>query len=488
MTSTLENEKEIENLKEQIEPIIEAFGPITPYINWIYIATSVVLFIIAVLTVAGINWKKLIRRAVGNAVNDEIKVAVNESMKEQFNSIKSSFMESTKQEIIKFAKILVLFDSKKYDQVLSEYGWREDITDLREEESTLRRTIIKSLDLSSVSVDVRKRQAWEAVSELIRNDPDPENITLYLSIGTKGRYYDELKQYIELNHEAIEKSDDSIDRAITVYRRLGNYKKAKEFLDKLSDESKNSLFSVISRGTIHRDLGEFDKAHAEMRPTVEELKNRSENERPKGWHRLYNTYIANCIDTNHQKLGKEVALEFIQWSRLGPVELFTMARLALRLPEGDNERPKLVDAIRKRIPDVRPGEALVKCQAILSYIDGDLNEAISIIDDAIEAIDEESKDADEKKYFYNCLKGDLYLRNTDPGSADKVLNGVAFQTRNGEAKYLLATAYALKNDDKEAGRWALAAVKEQPRWKAIIRDNETLRNLPTIIQMLAQND
>jgi len=93
--------------------------------------------------------------------------------------------------------------------------------------------------------------------------------------------------------------------------------------------------------------------------------------------------------------------------------------------------------------------------------------------------------SDVEFYYERCTLGRLLIEHDRTDDAIDELMSTTDQKFGGEAKYLMAVAYAKKGEAMDSVRWLKQAVTELPRWAAVARNNEALKGIMEINEYLA---
>lgn len=437
-----------------------------------------------VVAVVGFFGYQSIRDGIRRVVERNLEKEISTALEKSLPSVLSDTQAKAEDFLLRLAKLLALRAYGAYDEALMEYGWNGHVSSLRDETSILRRAIIECLYSAKKDRPKKREAAWEAVTELVQDDTSAETNRLYLRLAVNTRRYPDGLAFLERLRDEILSDKESALRAATLLRRVGRLTEALEIATRYKDD--DDLESIVTVAVLRRDLGRFDSVHDVLLPAVNRLISDPAAKLPDGWHRLVNTFVANSLD--RARPGDAVRpAEFVMRSAPGPVEIFTVGRLILALPSEHPSRAALLDRFREAIPQLLPGEATVRCQAVLHQIDGEPDRAIAVLQAAIdEGTLPQGQGMKPDVYFQRCSMAQVLIaQNRTEGAIDTLMPASGF-IYGGEAKFLLAVAYAKQGESRDAARWLAQAVQESPKWAGHARDNDVLKAVPEVAQELAK--
>ena len=451
------------------------------YVRLAVTASSVVMFLLAV---AGVIGYQQLRNWATGYVEKNLSGAIDAAVKQSLPGILAEAQERAESHIFRVAQVLALRTNQAHDDALTEYGWDGKVAALRAESPTLRRALIDCLYSGRANRAQNRPAAWEAMTELLQDDQSIDTVRLYLRISTSMRKLQEGAGVFDRFKKQILGDQDAAVWAATLLRRLGRRQEAVDLLRAVSDPGDNH--ALVEIAAIERDLGDFDEAHDRLLPAVNRLVSQPSVQLPQGWHRVLNTYVANCIDRGRLEdaIG---AAEFVLRSGPGPVEVRTVGGLIAKLPTTHPKRSQLEGAFSQALERQFPCEAKTTALAVQKQLQGKMPDAMEILREAIRS---RGTDAGGRMpvevYYWRCLLAEiLVMAGTFDGAIDELRPAADF-AYGGEAKYLLAVAYARQGDNKEAARWLKSAANELPKWAARARDHDVLGHIPEVAEVLAQ--
>lgn len=437
-------------------------------------------FGIAVLSFFG--WESIkgkIKRFVDRNLNTQITSALHLQLPERLADVQAR----AEGYLLRFARLLTLHGLGHFDEALKAYGWDGNISSLRSESLPIRRLIIECLHSSREDRRAKRQLALEALNELIIDDNSIECMRLFLRINYASRRIKEGVAFVDKHREQLATDRESALRASTLLRKANRQEDALKLVKAVYDE--RDLECVVHSAVLERDLGNFNEAHDVLTPAVTQLISDPKTQLPDGWHRILNTFIANCIDRNRPEDGLRSA-EFVFRSSPGAVEVFTVGRLIKALPESNQDRSELMSRFAAAIEGLAAGEARLRCEVLHLQMQKNFDVAEKLLLKAIEPRSAAGKnELDSDTYYQYCTLGEFYIDQKRPDDAIDVLMTAAGSNYGGEAKFYLAIAYATKGEDRDSGRWLSQALQELPKWAAHARDHEVLRNSPSVAEVLA---
>ena len=437
-----------------------------------------------VLALASFFGYQTVRGSIRRVVERNLQSAVAEALASRLPSILADTQRRAEDFLLKLAKLLALRAQGAYDEALSEYGWDGNVASLRNETPSIRRAIIECLYSARIDRPTTRASAWEAITELIQDDESPETNRLYLRIAVNTRRYREGLTFLDRTQDQIRADKQSSLRAATLLRRVGRLDEALEFTERY--ETDDDFESIVTVAVLKRDLGRFDNVHDTLLPAVRRLISQPSGQLPDGWHRVVNTFIANALDRGHPEDAVQSA-EFVMRSSPGPVEVFTVGRVILSLAAENPNRSSLLERFRDVVPRLMPGEATVRCEALLLEIDGKREEAVELLRESVkQGTRPQGEGMNPDVYFQRCGMARVLIDLGRPADAIDALMPAASFNYGGEAKFQLAVAYAHQGEARDAARWLNQAVTESPKWAAHARDHDRLRTIPEVAEELAR--
>lgn len=427
---------------------------------------------------------KSVKSRVQSYVNRNLEDLIDSAVQDSLPEILEETQRRAEDHLLRMAKLLALRQYEAYDEALEEFGWDGRVASLRDESPTLRRAIIECLYSARRNRDERREAAWEAVNELVQDDDSIRTHRLYLRLSISLRKYEDGLAHYERHKEQIVEDREAALRTSTLLRKVGRIPDALELAKRYHDP--DHLKSLVSIAVLERDLGNFDEAHDALLPAVTRLIDLPETDLPDGWHRVLNTFVANCIDRRRPEDAVDAA-EFVLGSSPGPVEVFTAGRLIRHLPEERPERESLKNQFEAAIPDLMPGEATTRCKVLLHRMESEPDQAEEILRAAIEEGGTgQGESMKPDVYFQRCNLGDLLIAQGRFDDAIDELMPASGAGYNGEAEYRLAIAYASKGKGADAARWLREAIEELPKWAAKARDHDVLRSTKEVVEELGR--
>ncbi len=482
--SSVQSDPRVDDLKGRIASVETKVADLTGVLAW---GSGAVALITGVLGFFGYS---TIRDWAKNYVERNLDTNVKEILADQLPKRLLVAQERVETQILRTATLLALRSQESYETVLSQYGWTGDVSSLRRETPLVRRVMVESLLGSKKDRPENRTGAWDAATELLRDDSSIETIRLYLRICISLRRYAEAVELFGKHKAEILKDKEAALRTSTILRKVGKLSDARDIAQRfVSDDDVDAL---LSYAVLERDLGLFDKVHDALLPLVHKLSRTHATQLPKGWHRVLNTFAANCLDRDHPEDAIEPA-EFVLRSAPGPVELFTVGRLILALPAGDARRNTLIPRFQSGVETLVASQemmedATLRCLVTLKEIQGQAAEAISLLSRKVKETEDKSKPGEPLHpdvYFQRCSLAQLLIDNAQSSSAIDVLMPAIGSRHGGEAKYRIAIAYAVQNEGQDSARWLDQAISELPKWAVLARNNRVLQRQEAVAKLLA---
>lgn len=473
-------------------------------------------FAFLVLTILGIIGYRTIKTSLEdkadeffNSKGQEFTKTLKNDFTDRFDSLSSFIRERAERQVtnsleraetffLSYSQAKLMFQQEKYAEALRELG-----IDKSEEEDSIdrdgnvvdqlprpaRRLAIESLCRSRIHKKKLGFVAWESAKKLYQKTRQITDFALVLKLAVFLRRWDEGLEFHEIygtSHQTDQKQEYE-EFLFVLLRKLGHVERAMKLAEKYSDTEDVVFANNIA--ALYRDVGRFNQAHDLLYPHVARfMRIGSAAALPKGWHRVFNTFISNCIDRSRPADAVEEA-KFVLSLRHDAFHVFSCLRLALNLSGDSRDRSFIIDEVRKLMPSLEPSDATIKIAALLTEIDGDPGGAVEQIDEQIR----KAKDGKEKfiidkfhQYYLACLQGEILIRAGLWKQAIDVLHTPAQEELGGEAKFLLAHAYACDANWAEATRWLSHAADETPKWAEKARDHVELRKVPGVQKLVAQ--
>jgi tetratricopeptide (TPR) repeat protein len=470
---------DLDKVRKRTEAIEESIASVKSWIGW-GISILTVLFAIA----SFFGWQ-VIRDRIVRLVERNLDVQLKSALQEKLPERLADVQAKAESYLLRFAQLQALHGLGHFDEALKAYGWDGNVSRLRNESPTIRRLLIECLQSSREDRKVTRQHAWEALNELVNDDSGIETKRLFLRISHSSRRIREGVAFVDKCRSDCARDRESALRAATLLRKSNRQVDALELVKGVYDAG--DLECVVHSAVLQRDLGDFDQAHDVLIPFVTSLVGEVRYKLPEGWHRIVNTYIANCIDRKRPDDGVRPA-EFVLRSSPGAVEVFTAGRLIRALPDSNPSRPELLRRFSEAIDGLAAGEARIRCEVLMLQMSGLFDEAERVLKEAIAAEPKSGKrELDSDTYFQHCTLGEFYIDRERPDDAIDALMPATSVSFGGEAKFYLAVAYALKNEGRDAARWLTQALQELPKWASHARDHSALRGIPEIAEVLSSN-
>jgi tetratricopeptide (TPR) repeat protein len=438
----------------------------------------------AILAIVGFFGWSTLREFVRKVVERNLQETVEDSLDKELPKLLEETQSRAEKFLLRLAKLLALNSVSAHDDALAEFEWNGNVASLRGEAPSLRRLIVECLYGAKKNRDLNRAAAWEALSELVQEDQSTETHRLFLRLSVSMRKYQDGLTYLERHRDTILVDKESALRASTLLRKVGRVPEAPSAV--LKYKSDDDAKTNVAIAVLQRDLGKFDEVHDILLPQVNRLMAVAQADLPDGWHRVVNTFVANCLDRERPE-DAIAAAEFVARSAPGAVEAFTVGRLVLALPLANPARAELENKFRETVGRLVPGEATTRCKVVLAQLDGAFDRAISLLKSAIEeGTLPKGQGMKNDVYFQRCNLGQILsgLGRTEE-AIDVLVPAVGFSF-GGEAKFRLAIAYALQGEARDSARWFEAAILESPKWAGHARDHDALREVPEIIEKLAK--
>lgn len=384
-------------------------------------------------------------------------------------------------------QMLHLAELKQYADALDAIGWDGELSSLRGLAPAFRRKAIFCLARSKG--ENSEYLAWEAASAMLIEDQKADNLALCLRLAVYFRRWEQGLEAFKANEAVLDSGKghkECEEFLFVIYRRLGHTRPALALARKRQAQTDISVLTNIS--ALYRDVGSFDRAHDLLYPTIRTLqKAKTPAGLPQGWHRLFNTFVAVCLDRGRPADASD-AVRLMIAIKFDPMQIYSCLRVAAALEEGSVDREEFIDSVRSSLGSMdQKHDATVMARALLEELDGNIGEAMAIVGNEIENRREFEQDRSKKRldeYYLRCYLGELYLKAKRLEEAADVLHVATQEGHGGEAKFLLARTYALKQELLEATRWLRSASDEAPRWAVKARDTAELRGLSALAEII----
>lgn len=398
-----------------------------------------------------------------------------------------------------YMQITSLKVSGNYDEALEQAGWSGDYVPFLGEPEAYQRILISCLARSqNAQRDVSHLIAWQWSRVLLERSASYRNMEAMVRTGIALKHFDEAVAEYDKYSNALspaerDKCEPILFVAIRRARKPANYEEYTIRLNDLAQKHRNTadIKTATNFAAFYRDNGQLEDAERLMNYNVQRLTGAEPSE--DGWERLFNTYIANCIDQGEPERAVKQAKTLIASSRR-PDNVFTCARLAWLLDKENGERKLLFDAIENlfltsSLPENADGT--VKSRALLLLNQGKHSEAVSTIEAAIElARSRNDKWSENNVYYFRSLLAQMFLDHGDAGSAQRAVEVIGHDVANdtiGESQYLMAKACAQKGNEEAVRRHLESAIKVKRKWIMIASHDKVLRDLPVVGELLMRH-
>jgi tetratricopeptide (TPR) repeat protein len=478
------------------------------------------------LTAAGIAWGVLItvlgllgwsaiRRGVVKKVSDSAKndtnVLVREatdrlserllSLEEQFKDNLTQSIRRVEEELLDLAPVVILRYQGRYEDALTSVGWDGNWATFSQKPAVFQRAIIECLAHTKAKYKQGSFAAWEAAQQLVKEHPNVQSLTMLLRTAVHLRKFEEAKENYDYYAEKIDLSDEieCHQLMLVVYRRLNDLESALEMAERveaIASESgevrqttvRSNITYVNNYAALLRDFGEFNDAHDLIVREVMRLVQIEPGHLPDGWHRILNTYMANCIDRFRPQDGIE-AVHFALRMNYDTTHLHTSLRLARALREDGEEgedRLAIVQRVERNLVEMPASPSKSQTKALLLSMKGATDEAVQELERIVKGMAKNSREL----YFAECMIGQVLIDGGKFQEAVDRLHRTAQQSNifGGEACFLLARAFALPTDEDqdldEAARWLERSIELAPKWRARARDTPEFRRHEQLLRVL----
>lgn len=411
----------------------------------------------------------------------------------------TELLNKIEEKHFQYMQITSLRVSGSHDEALEMAGWSGDYLPFMNEPEAYQRILISCLAKSqNAQKDASHISAWQWSRVLLERTSTFRNMEAMLRTGIALKHFDEAvteydKHAHSLSPAERDKCEPILFVAIRRARKLANYDEYTIRLKELAIKHKNTADIKIATNfaAFYRDSGQLEDAERLMSYNVQRLTGVSPSE--DGWERLFNTYIANCVDQGVPESATKQARTLIAASRR-PDNVFTCARLAWFLDKTNPERDALFTAIESvmlkgNLPEYDDGT--IKSKALLLHSRGNCLEAQAVLEAAIERAKLKSdKWSENNVYYYRSLQAQLLLDQRDAPSIQRAIEILGHDLANdsiGEAQYLMAKACALKGNDDGVFRHLESATRQKRKWIMVASYDSVLKDLPVVRELLMEH-
>ena len=418
---------------------------------------------------------------------------------DEFDQRSTELLNKIEEKHFQYMQITSLRVSGSYDEALEMAGWRGDYVPFLNEPEAYQRILISCLAKSqNAQKDASNLSAWQWSRVLLEKTSTYRNMEEMLRTGIALKHFEEAvteydKYSTGLSPADKDKCEPILFVAIRRARNSANHDEYTVRLKELATKHRNTSDIKIATNfaAFYRDSGQLEDAERLMNFNVQRLTGMSPSE--DGWERLFNTYIANCVDQGMPENAIKQAKTLIAASRR-PDNVFTCARLAWFLDKNNPERNVLFSAIESVISNGNLPEnddGTIKSQALLLHSQGKHSEAQATLEAAIERAKLRSdKWSGNNVYYFRSLQAQLYLDQNDPTSIQRAMEILGHNLANdtiGEAQYLMAKACALKGNGDGVRRHLESATRQKRKWIMVASFDHILKDLPVVSELLMEH-
>lgn len=420
---------------------------------------------------------------------------------EAIESSATKRIASLEEECQLLTQITALRESGEYDLALEQAGWAGDHLRFARRPVFLQRLMIACLTRSNKwkgSSHEHPALIWSRA--LLLDVPVTENLLCLMKVSNTLKRWDEsIEQYDNFcrrNQDTdVSQCEPFLFVALRRYPGARAHADHSSRLRTLAEKHKDTrdMRFRVTLAAYYRDNGEFDTADAILRHYVNQFTGKERL--PSGWHQLFNTYIANCIDRGVPNTAVLQARTVLA-QQAPPDSVFTCARLASKLSERDFEsKSELFKVIGGRVKDgwmPEHADGTVKTMALLREFDGS-GDGDRIIENAIERLKREgSEDANVRYqiFYYKCVMSEILLSRSNQADWDNVLEiltPMAADDRDGEVNYLLAQTFARLGDDSAMLRSLKSAMKVRRKWAIRAKHDSVLSTRDGVMELVAEH-
>lgn len=395
-----------------------------------------------------------------------------------------------------YIHIATLRYQHQYDEALAAAAWKGDPKIFDPFPEAVQRHLIACLTKAhSARSNGDNVKAWEWIVSLVRRNPDGDNVEAMLRTAKELRHAPEAVSLYDTYAPKLSNTEQTRCEQflIVILRKAQGDSQLKARLKRLAEKHRDSrdMRTQTTIAAVYRDEGLFEEADSIMRDPIKRLTGRTPHD--EGWDKLFNTYIANCIDLNKPiEAVRQVKTLLASYNR--PDHVFNCARVAWRLPEDSGERAELFRLIKGRFADgLMPerDDGTIKTLALIQESEGDHVGAEKVLRQAIEDTKNNGNSAwaQDQAYYYRCALAELLLGRKDPRSLDRaieVISESAANDRVGEARYFLSKALIQKSEFDSATRHLEAAAKVRQKWIKRAKNDPDFDRLPGFDRLVSK--
>lgn len=439
---------------------------------------------------------QLIEKA-SNSFSTNLNKIAEDKMK-QLDSRSIELFNKIEEKHFLYMQITSLKVSGCYDEALEQVGWRGDYNSFMSEPEAFQRIIISCLAQSqNAQKDASHLAAWQWVRVLLEKNSNFRNMEAMLRIGIKLKHFDEAvitydKFSTKLSSVECDECEPILFVAIRRARKPANYEEYTLRLKNIvaKHKSTNDIKIATNFAAFYRDNGQLEDADRLMIFNVQRLINDVPNE--DGWERLFNTYIANCIDQGTPEKAIPQAKALLQSSN-SPENIFTCTRLAWFLDDDIEEKKVIMNSIsnlfkKGRFQEVADG--IIKSKALLLQFNGKSEEALSILDEAINKNKyRQDKWSENNLYYFYSLSAQILMKSEILEEVDKsieLLSKIMVDDNIGEAHFYMAKACAIKGNNDCVFAHLEKAANIKKKWIIIASHDRIMKKLPLVNKLLTK--
>ncbi len=467
---------------------------------WI-LSTLALSFFVGVLVFS----RRYIRSRVDKLIHDS-KQSIESERSNQIAKLEQTLsdksdttLQKIEEQLFNYVQITSLRFAKQYDEALLFVNWQGDINPFISYPHPIQRHLITCVANSNKTREMHGHvKAWTWAQKLVDDDPSSNNIQTMLRTGNALRHYDDaVAQYDRVSDRlsieerfvcepflivTLRKATERPDSAHHYQRRL------RDLADKHRDTKDIRVKTTLA--AVYRDEGNFEQAEMILRPAIK--KTTGFTIREDGWDKLFNTYIANCIDLGHPSDAvQQVKTILAHFHR--PDHIFNCARVAWNLPRDSDDRQEIFRLINVRFDDgliPEKDDGALKTRAILKEVSGESKEAEEILENSIREFSGlDSRWASEQSYFFRCVLAEILISRKEDNATTKAigtLESVSNNDRIGEAHYQLARAWLQKGNSTVATTHIEAAAKLKRKWIMKAKHDPAFAALTNIDELVSQ--
>jgi len=498
--ATLDSQsKQLEKQSAKIEESEKAIGEAKS--NLYVIATLLGIGIVGILSFARSYVKRRIddiTRRSSEALQkakDEFVEQSNVSLNDRLSKHDQEVKEAVERAVLEteaksyvYIHIATLRYQHHYDEALAAASWKGDPKVYAQFPEAVQRHLIACLTKAhSARSDGDNIKAWDWIVDLVQTNPDADNVEAMLRTAKELRHAPEALSLYDTFAPKLSAGEQARCEQflIVIMRKAQGDSQIKARLKRLADKHRDSrdMRTQTTIAAVYRDEGLFEEADSIMRDPIKRLTGRTPHE--DGWDKLFNTYIANCIDLNKPNDAvRQVKTLLASYNR--PDHVFNCARVAWRLAADSPERAELFRLIKARFADGQMPErddGTIKTSALILELEGDRVAAEKTLLQAIEDMKNNGNSAwaQDQSYFYRCALAELLLARKDQRSLDRAIEAIsesAVNDRVGEARYFLSKALIQKEEFESATRQLEAAAQVRQKWIKRAKNDPDFDRLP----------